>query len=92
MHSACTYDWFMSSLQVRDLAPEVHRVLKARAAESGMSLSEYTAKILTREAQTPTLGEFIQRLQSRDSVDAGDSVLEILRAERRRDEGQSGAA
>lgn len=72
----------MSTVQVRDVPVDVHRTLKARAAQSGRSLSEYLLDILTREARQPTLDELLERVRARGQVDLGTSVTDILRAER----------
>lgn len=72
----------MSTLQVRDVPQDVHRTLKARAAASGRSLSEYVLGILEREAQHPTLDELLDRVRARGAVDLGDGAQRILRAER----------
>jgi plasmid stability protein len=72
----------MSTLQIRDVPEDVHRTLKARAAASGRSLSEYTLEILAREARHPTLEELLDRVRARGAVDLGDSAQRILRAER----------
>ena len=44
-------------VQVRDVPESVHRVLKARAAADGVSLSEFLRVTLERAAATPTIGE-----------------------------------
>lgn len=72
----------MSTLQVRDVPQDVHRTLKARAASSGRSLSEYVLGILEREARHPTLDELLDRVRARGAVDLGDGAQRILRAER----------
>jgi len=56
----------MVMLQVRHLPEEVHRVLKARAARRGMSLSDYVRGELERLADRPTLDEIHERLRQRD--------------------------
>ncbi|NLF06322.1 MAG: hypothetical protein GX593_15160, partial [Actinomycetales bacterium] len=58
----------MVMLQVRHLPDEVHRVLKSRAARSGMSLSDYVREELERFAARPTLDEIHERLSHRDLV------------------------
>ncbi len=63
---------------------EVHRTLKARAAASGRSLSEYALDILAREARKPTLDELLERVRARGAVDVGGRAVEILRADRDR--------
>lgn len=72
----------MSNLQVRDVPEDVHRTLKARAAASGRSLSEYALEILARDARHPTLDELLDRVRTRGAVDVGESAAQILRAER----------
>ncbi|MDE3113894.1 MAG: hypothetical protein KGK34_13210 [Chloroflexota bacterium] len=49
-------------VQVRDVPEVVHRTLKARAAQSGVSLSEYLRVELTRLASLPTPDEVRARL------------------------------
>ncbi|WP_036284071.1 FitA-like ribbon-helix-helix domain-containing protein [Microbacterium luticocti] len=72
----------MATLQVRDIPEDVRRTLKARAAASGRSLSEYALGILARDAAQPTLDELLDRVRARGSVDLGESAQRILRAER----------
>ena len=55
-------------IQIRDVPEEVHRRLKARAAASGMSLTEYVRKLLTREVARPTPEELADRIRARGSV------------------------
>lgn len=64
------------------MPPDIHATLKARAAASGRSLSDYALEILAREASTPTLDEMIERVRLRGPVDATSQALEILRADR----------
>jgi plasmid stability protein len=52
-------------VQIRDLPEPVHRVLKARAAASGTSLSEYIRSVLTRDAERPTPDELAARITAR---------------------------
>ena len=72
----------MANLQVRDVPEAVHRTLRARAASSGRSLSDYVLAILEREATHPTLDELLDRVRTRGYVDLGDEAQKILRAER----------
>lgn len=52
-------------VQVRDVPDPVHRALKARAAASGTSLSEYLRSLLAREAARPTPAELAERMRAR---------------------------
>lgn len=72
----------MSTVQIREVPSDVHRTLKARAAASGRSLSEYLLDILSREARQPTVDEFAERVRLRGSVDIGDAAVDLLRIER----------
>jgi len=56
-------------LQVRDLPEDVHRVLKSRAAASGVSLSEYVRRLLERAASRPTPSELAARIAARGPVE-----------------------
>jgi plasmid stability protein len=55
-------------LQIRDLPEEVHRTLKARAAASGTSLTEYVRSLLARSAARPTPDELTQRIENRGTI------------------------
>ena len=74
----------MSTLQVRNLSEQTHRTLKARAAKEGLSLSDYVAHQLDRFAATPTIEEFLARINQRELVEPATSAAEMLRQERRR--------
>ncbi len=51
-------------IQIRHVPDEVHRTLKARAAQEGMSLSDYLLRELQRIAEKPTLEEWIARTKA----------------------------
>jgi plasmid stability protein len=77
------YDHHMSKLlQIRNVPEAVHRTLKARAANAGMSLSNYLLAEVERLAARPTLEEMRVRLQRRRSVKLSTSVAHLIRAER----------
>ncbi len=68
-------------LQVRDVPETVHRTLKTRAAQSGMSLSEYLRGELALIASRPTPDEVRARLreQPRLTVPARERPEAIVR-------------
>jgi plasmid stability protein len=75
----------MPSVQIKNVPPDVHRVLRRRAAGAGQSLQEYLLGQLTRQAREETLDEVLDRAGGR----AGGSVglgfaTETLRADRKR--------
>jgi antitoxin FitA len=69
-------------IQVRNVPDDLHRRLKARAALSGMSLSEYLLQELRHAAARPTPAELRARLEERAPVHLNESVVEAVRAER----------
>ncbi len=69
-------------IQIRNVPDALHRKLKARAANNGMSLSEYLLSELREIADVPTLQEMQRKLASREPVDLPFSTAELIRAER----------
>ena len=62
MQSACKQSVCMArTLQVRAVPEKVHRRLKARAADAGLSISAYLLAELTRFAALPTREEMRER-------------------------------
>jgi plasmid stability protein len=60
-------------VQVRDVPEDVHHILKARAALSGVSLSEYLRGVLARTAQRPTPAELAARIRARSAAKPSQS-------------------
>ena len=69
-------------IQIRHVPNELHRRLKARAALSGQSLSDYLLNEIREIAERPTLEELRARLQSLPASDPHPSPAEAVRAER----------
>ncbi len=83
MLGTCTYAGNMSvMIQIRNVPEAIHRRLKARAAEAGMSLSDYLLADLRKAAERPTPGELRERLRSRSEVTLPEPAAHALRAER----------
>jgi len=57
------------TVQIRDVPEDVHRILKARAAAAGVSLSEYLRSELARTASRPSPAELDARVRARGVVD-----------------------
>jgi len=55
-------------IQIRDVPDHVHRRLKARAAASGTSLTEYVRTLLSRAVERPTPEELAARVRARGVV------------------------
>lgn len=70
----------MALLQIRDVPDDVHRALKARAAASGLSLSEYARGVLGQAAGRPTPAELAARVAHRGAVTPTESTEDAVRA------------
>lgn len=75
----------MGLIQLRDVPDDVHRKLKARAAQAGVSLSDYVLRDVLRAAERPTPEELDERIRARDPVKI--TTKDILEA---RDAGRRG--
>jgi plasmid stability protein len=73
-------------VQIRDLPEPVHRALKARAAASGTSLSEYVRGVLARDAARPTPDELAARIEARGQASLSEPTEHAVR--RLRDSGE----
>lgn len=69
-------------IQIRNVPDSVHRTVKARAAEAGMTLSDYLLAEVERMAALPTREEMLTRLHSRGRVKLRTPAADIIRSER----------
>ena len=56
-------------IQIRNVPDELHRKLKVRAAERGMTLSDYLLAEVEEIADRPTLSELMERLATDEPVE-----------------------
>jgi len=70
-------------VQIRNMPPDLHRQLKARAALEGMSLSDYLLRELRNTLARPTLDEISKRLSNRRPVRPRPGPAAAVRAERK---------
>ena len=83
MCCTCTYAGHMSvMIQIRNVPEALHRKLKSRAAEAGMSLSDYLLADLRKAAERPTPEELRERLRARPAVVLPEPAARTVRAER----------
>jgi plasmid stability protein len=69
-------------IQIRNVPDAVHRTIKARAAQSGMTLSDYLRTEIERIADLPTRAEMLARLHARTRVRLKTPAAVVIRAER----------
>jgi plasmid stability protein len=72
----------MSMIQIRNVPEELHRELKARAAISGMTLSDYLLAELRGLSTRPTMREWLAASETWQPVELDESPAEALAAER----------
>lgn len=66
-------------LQIRNVPENIHRKLKARAAEEGMSLSNYALRELRKSAERLTNKEIMERLAALPPINLGMSSAQAVR-------------
>lgn len=84
------------NMHIRDVPDHVHEELQRRAAAAGMTLRQYTVKVLDEHVAVPTMDEWMERIARRRArwlaedrnveVDAAEAVR---RARYEDDEGLS---
>jgi plasmid stability protein len=83
MFFTCEYVADMSKMiQLRNVLEQLHRKLKARAANEGVSLSDYLLEEIRRVADRPTLAELIDRLRHRTKATPKVPPADAVRSER----------
>lgn len=71
-------------LQIRNVPDRLHRLLKARAALAGMSMSEYALRELSKALERPTREEVLARLAELPPLEIDPSPADAVREERDR--------
>jgi antitoxin FitA len=72
----------MGHIQIRNVPEDVHRTMKARAAQEGLSLSEYLLRDIVDRARHPTIAEIAERIRQREPVRGTFSAADFIREER----------
>jgi antitoxin FitA len=75
----------MAHLQVKDVPEELHRELRRRVADEGVSMWAYLLDMIRRDLAVPSRDRWLERLRARESVDIGRPAAEVIaegRAER----------
>lgn len=71
-------------LQVRNVPTRDVEVLRARAASRNMSLSSYLRALIHDDISRPTMGEVLERIAARDSVEADQEDIQSFIEDDRR--------
>ena len=67
------------TIQIRDIPDDLHRRLKAQAAEEGMSLSDFIKRELLRNIERPTMQEWLERAQQTEPLSVNRTFAELIR-------------
>ena len=73
-------------IQIRNVPDDLHRTLKERASEAGMTLSDYLLSEVEKVAEKPTLAEMMERLRSREPVELDEPPEVTIRRMRDADD------
>ena len=70
-------------IQIRNVPEPVHRRLKSKAAESGLTLSDYLLRLAERDAARPSIAELSARIRARGAIKLPEGAVERALAEGR---------
>ena len=73
-------------IQIRNVPDELHRKLKVRAAQEGMTLSDYLLSEVEQIAEKPTLRELMERLSRDEPVEVDEPPEATIRRMRDADD------
>jgi antitoxin FitA len=81
MPEACYYH-AMSSVQVKNVEPELHDALRQRASHDGKTMSEYVLDLIRRDLRKPSRQEWIERVRRLEPVEVDYDVVAAIEADR----------
>ena len=70
------------TIHLRNVPDDLHRKLRIRAANEGVTLSDLLIAEARRLVERPSMAEFLDRLAKRSRVTLKESPAEAVRAER----------
>ncbi|HKR63987.1 MAG TPA: hypothetical protein VJZ00_09670 [Thermoanaerobaculia bacterium] len=71
-------------VQIRNMPDDMHRIVKARAAAAGMTLSDYLLAELKKSAERPTDEELRERAKRLPAIKVRPSPAQVVREARDR--------
>jgi antitoxin FitA len=66
-------------IQIRHVPEDIHRTLKARAAQQGLSLSDYLLQEIAQIAERPTVRELMERIKQRGPTEVPEDSVDVVR-------------
>jgi plasmid stability protein len=81
-HTCSNVTHMAKMIQIRNVPEDLHRALKTRAAQLGMSLSDYLLSEMEMVAEKPTLAEMLDRVERRKPVKVDEPAATVIRRHR----------
>lgn len=78
MYSPC----MATTLQIRNVPEHVHAAVRTRAAQSGLSVSDYLLGLIAEATTRPTMAEIVQRAQQLAAAGGGATRADVQDAVR----------
>lgn len=72
----------LKTIRIRTVPEDLHRKLEARAAEIGLTLSDYLLSEFQELAERPTLQEVLNNLKQRESIVLDEDPATTIRRHR----------
>ncbi|MDZ7629068.1 MAG: hypothetical protein U5J99_11780 [Parvularculaceae bacterium] len=69
-------------IQIREVPEATHRKLKARAAEEGLSMSDYLKRLIDRDLKRPDWASLKARMAEMGPLELPVSLTQMIRDER----------
>jgi plasmid stability protein len=76
----------MGALQVKNIPPDLHDAIRRRAAEQGLTVSDYILELVRRDLAVPSQREWFAELAGRGPVERADILGALDSARAARDE------
>jgi antitoxin FitA len=72
----------MSSVQVKNVEPELHDALRERASHDGKTMSEYVLDLIRRDLRKPSRKEWIDQVRRLGPVEVDYDVVAAIETDR----------
>jgi hypothetical protein len=70
------------TIQVKNVPPPVHRELRRRAEQEGLTIRDYVLKLIERDLRRPSKTDWLDRVAKLEPVVVSQSAAELIREAR----------
>jgi len=78
----CNLNPMTRTLQIRGVPDDVHAAVRVRAAQAGVSVSDYLLRLVVERVTVPTMSEIVARAQALSRSGGGTTAAEARAAVR----------